>query len=246
MKSLAEFWTERFKVQAGWTKETREYIYKKVNLKRSDEIIDVGCGTGEIALEIARDYGVKISGIDINPTMVEICEKRFRENKLDGEFKVADAKKLPYSNDSFDITYCSFLLLWIDKPETVIKEMVRVTKPNGYVIALAEPDYGGKIDHPEFGLRELISNSLKKAGANPNTGRLLGMLFKNANLSLELGIESIPWDNEKCKDAFEQEWWFLEKVTENWEAVKKKEWEYIKKGVRFSFNPVFYAIGKKG
>ena len=137
------------------------------------------------------------------------------------------------------------MLLWVQSPSEVIREMARVTKSEGYILALAEPDYGGKIDYPEFGLRDLISDSLVKAGANPNIGRRLGACFKEADLKFELGIESIPWDNETCKKAFEQEWWFLEKVTENWETVKKKDREFLEQGIRFSFNPVFYAIGQK-
>jgi ubiquinone/menaquinone biosynthesis C-methylase UbiE len=246
MNSLTEFWKERFKIQASWTKQTRDFIFTKINIKKFKKILDIGCGTGEIALEIAQKYGVKVFGIDLKPDMIETCKRRFfYENHLNGEFTVADAKKIPYDNDFFDMTYCSFLLLWIDSPQLVINEMVRVTKPNGYVIALAEPDYGGKIDYPEFGLRELISDSLIKSGANPNIGRMLGMLFKNANLKFELGIESMPWDNEKCESAFVKEWNFLEKVTENWQNVKKMELDYIKKGIRFSFNPVFYVIGQK-
>lgn len=240
-----EFWDRRFGVQARWTKQTREHIFNKIKLKDFQNILDVGCGTGEIALEIAKNFGIKIYGIDKDPEMVETCKSAFIENKLNGEFRVGNGKKLPYPDNHFDMTYCNFLLLWIDTPEVVVREMARVTKPKGYVLALAEPDYGGKIDNPEFGLKELISNSLTKAGADPNIGRMLGVLFKKANLTCELGLESIPWDNEKCRDAFDDEWWFLEKVTENWELVKKKEKKYLEKGLRFSFNPVFYAIGQK-
>lgn len=240
-----EFWNERFKIQASWTKETREYLFNKIKLRGLSRVLDVGCGTGEIAVEIARNKGPRVFGIDLNPKMVESCKKRFQEKKLSGEFRVANAKNLPFEENFFDMTYCSYLFLWIDTPEVVLREMVRVTKSDGYIIALAEPDYGGKVDYPELGLKELIINSLKKAGANPNAGRMLGMLFQQANLDFELGIESIPWDNEKCRKSFEQEWWFLEQVTENWEEIKKKELEAIQKGIRFSFNPVFYAIGQK-
>lgn len=246
MSSSNEFWRERFKFQASWTKQTRDFIFtKKIFLKKFKRILDIGCGTGEIAQEIAQKYHKKVFGIDLNPDMIETCKRRFCEDNLNGEFIVADAKKIPYDDCFFDVTYCSFLLLWIDSPQLVVNEMARVTKPNGYVVALAEPDYGGKIDYPEFGLRELISDSLIKSGANPNIGRMLGMFFKNANLQFELGIESIPWNNEKCESAFVKEWNFLEKVTENWQNVKKMELDYIKKGIRFSFNPVFYAIGQK-
>jgi len=242
---LIEFWQERFKVQAKWTKQTREFIFNKINLDDSKRILDVGCGTGEISLEIARQYDAEIYGIDIDPKMITNCRKRFHKNKLKGHFEVARAEELPFDEEFFDVTFCSFLLLWIKSPIDVVREMARVTKPNGHVLALAEPDYGGKIDHPEFGLRELISKSLIKAGANPNVGRTLGTCFKEADLEFELGIESVPWNNETCKQAFDQEWWFLEKVTDGWEEIKKKDKEYLEQGIRFSFNPVFYVIGQK-
>lgn len=240
-----DFWTKRFKAQARWTKQTRAFIFEKIHLKGLQKALDVGCGTGEIALEIAWEYGVKVHGIDINPDMVEASKSLFKKYGLGGEFLTGNGNKIPYPDNHFDMTYCSFLLLWVDSPEVVVQEMARVTKPKGYVLALAEPDYGGKIDHPEFGLKDLLIDSLKKVGTNPYVGRELSAVFTKAKLKFDLGIESVPWDNERCKKAFEDEWWFLEQVTENWEPVKKKEEEYLAQGLRFSFNPVFYVIGQK-
>ena len=182
MLNLIEFWQERFKVQAKWTKETREFIFNKIKMDKRTQVLDVGCGTGEISLEIARKYNIEIHGIDKDISMISNCRKKFHKNKLKGEFKVANAEKLPFENESFDVTFCNFLLLWVQSPSGVVCEMARVTKTKGYVLALAEPDYGGKIDHPEFGLRDLISDSLVNAGANPNIGRKLGACFKEAGL----------------------------------------------------------------
>ncbi|MHC1591486.1 MAG: class I SAM-dependent methyltransferase, partial [Candidatus Helarchaeales archaeon] len=138
-----DFWVERFKTQAKWTKQTRTYIFNKIKARNGMKILDVGCGTGEIALELVVEFGLQVHGIDIDPAMIVTCKNRFKEKGLTGEFKIGNALKIPYPDDFFDITCCNFLLLWLKQPELAVREMTRVTRAKGYVLALAEPDYGG-------------------------------------------------------------------------------------------------------
>jgi SAM-dependent methyltransferase len=58
-------------------------------------------------------------------------------------------ERLPFPDSSFDLVCCHFLLLWVADPLNVLTEMLRVTRPGGGVLCLAEPDYGGRIEYPE-------------------------------------------------------------------------------------------------
>ena len=79
---------------------------------------------------------MNVKGVDIDCRNVNKCKNR----GLDA--LVTDASHLPYEDGSFDMVYCSFLLLWVKDPLEVLKEMKRVSR--GSVVCLAEPDYGGR------------------------------------------------------------------------------------------------------
>ena len=63
--------------------------------------------------------------------------------------------------------------------------MVRVTHPGGFVLALAEPDYGGRIDYPTelSQIGDWQKNALKQQGANPLMGRELRSIFSHAGIN---------------------------------------------------------------
>ena len=91
----------------------------------------------------------------------------------------AEAHHLPYDDDSFDVVYCSFLMLWLDHPAKAIGEMKRVAKD--WVICLAEPDYGGRIDHPGelTNLTKYLALDIKGLGGDPFVGRKLRAFFND-------------------------------------------------------------------
>ena len=82
---------------------------------------------------------------------------------------------------SFDICLCHFLLLWIANPLAALKEMRRIVKPGGWVLALAEPDYGSRIDFPPEleALGQAQSKALQSQCADVSVGRKLRGLFKD-------------------------------------------------------------------
>ena len=83
--------------------------------------------------------GYDVVGVDLSASMISVAQKKNRDGKV--KFEVADATKLTYPNDSFDVSSISFALH--DMPlairEKVLIEMVRVTKPGGTILIV---DYG--------------------------------------------------------------------------------------------------------
>jgi arsenite methyltransferase len=99
------------------------------------EILEVGCGIGVGPAHAARTYGCRVVGIDLSERMIEWSRQRAREERVENriEFQVADVLALPFESDRFDATLCESVLAFVADKEKAIRELVRVTKPGGYV-----------------------------------------------------------------------------------------------------------------
>jgi ubiquinone/menaquinone biosynthesis C-methylase UbiE len=99
-------------------------------------VLDVGCGSGHTACEIARVYGSRVTGIDVSEIMVAKAERRARRERLEDlvEFRAADVFGLPFDDDSFDVALFESVLTPLpgDK-HTALRETVRVIRPGGLV-----------------------------------------------------------------------------------------------------------------
>lgn len=239
-------WHTRFMHQAEWTRDIRKYLFKKSHLNNAKLILDIGCGTGAILKELPNNR--RIHGLDIDYERL-----RFAQSNLKGaSYLCADAHHLPYPKNSFPIVLCHFLLLWVRSPEKVIREMIRVGKPGGYILLLAEPDYGGRIDYPEKLkiLGEAQAKSLEDQGADPNTGRKLAKwLYEGGANNIEVGILGAQWEGRPSPDIRKSEWQMLESdlrdsisedAFQEYKEIDKAAWE---DGSRILFVPTFYGVG---
>ena len=92
------------------------------------DILECGCGTGLI-LERLAEFGRRAAGVDLSPGMLELARSRGLE------VKEASVTALPFDDATFDVT-CSFkVLAHVPEIELALKEMVRVTRPGGIVLA---------------------------------------------------------------------------------------------------------------
>lgn len=73
--------------------------------------LDVGCGAGLTACEIAKSYGLYVMGIDISEIMIVKAKKKAKRQNVEDkvEFRVADAYQLPFDDASFDVAIESVL-----------------------------------------------------------------------------------------------------------------------------------------
>jgi SAM-dependent methyltransferase len=165
-----------------------------------------------------------------------------------------DALCLPFSDSSFDIAACHFLLLWLAQPGMALAEMRRVTRKGGAVIAFAEPDYGGRIDYPEAleELGRLQTAGIRQQGADPELGRKLSGLFHAAGLQeVETGLLGGQWRGAPSQQEIDLEWGMLAADLKaalpvaQMEKLHEIETAAWRAGQRVLFVPTFYAIGKK-
>ncbi len=242
-----EEWDRQFTRQAGWTRATRTYLYRRANLLRARRILDVGSGTGAVTEELAAHSRGQVVGVDLDPTMVAYAQARAGR----AEYRLGDAHDLPFRNGWFDVTTCHFLLLWCRDPARAAREMVRVTRPGGAVLICAEPDYGGRIDHPDLPLGRWQIEALRREGADPCLGRKVRALFAlPAVRSLEVGLIPGLWDVNTLRAEFDAEWALWQRTlaglvpAEELGRVQAADRAAIEAGERLAFLPVFYALAR--
>jgi len=123
-----------------------EAFYARLSVPRGSRLLDVGCGSGQLAL-IASRNGADATGVDIAENLVERARERARVEGLGARFRLADAEALPFADASFDVVTSLAGAMFAPRPEIVTGELLRVCRPGG-IIAMAnwtEQGFVGKM-----------------------------------------------------------------------------------------------------
>lgn len=111
--------------------EAEKFIHR-LELKPGSKVLDVACGTGNLALPAAR-LGADVTGVDIAPNLVEQARANAAREGLSARFDEGDAEALPYADASFDAAVTMYGAMFAPRPELVAAELKRVTKPGGRI-----------------------------------------------------------------------------------------------------------------
>jgi ubiquinone/menaquinone biosynthesis C-methylase UbiE len=101
-------------------------------VKSSDAVLDVGCGTGVVALTAAR-LGAKVAAIDLCPELLDHARQNRVKAGVDISLMEGDVEALPYDNNAFDVVLSQFGHIFAPRPNIAISEMLRVLKPGGTI-----------------------------------------------------------------------------------------------------------------
>ncbi|MDO5320979.1 MAG: bifunctional demethylmenaquinone methyltransferase/2-methoxy-6-polyprenyl-1,4-benzoquinol methylase UbiE [Bacteroidia bacterium] len=118
----------------------RRALQKIVIKDKSQQILDIACGTGDFSIAIAESANpsTKIEGIDISEGMLEVMRNKLSEKGLDGRVsaRLGDSEALPYGDGSFDRVTIAFGIRNFEHREKALEEILRVLKPGGRLVIL--------------------------------------------------------------------------------------------------------------
>jgi ubiquinone/menaquinone biosynthesis C-methylase UbiE len=118
----------------------REKVLRLARLEPGQSILDVGCGTGTLAIAAKRHVGPSgsIYGIDASPAMIARAGRKARKAGLEVLFKIALAEALPFPDAHFDAVFATIMLHHLGRKarQQCAREIRRVLKPRGRVLAV--------------------------------------------------------------------------------------------------------------
>ncbi len=170
---------------AEWLQGPRSRALRRAGIGLRERVLELGAGHCVVTPELQRRARGRVVAIDIAP-------EPFTSSIPDpAGGACADAVRLPFVAGSLDLVFAQNTLLWVRHLAAAVGEAVRVLAPGGALVAV-EPDYGGMMEYPELGLREVWVSALSRSGAEPLVGRRLPELCERAGLEVWVELAHIP------------------------------------------------------
>ncbi len=107
-------------------------LVKFARVAKGARVLDVGSGTGVVALTAART-GANVTGLDLTPELVAHANENAALMKVEASFQQGDVEALPFGDATFDVVLSQFGHMFAPRPDVATKEMLRVLKPGGTI-----------------------------------------------------------------------------------------------------------------
>src|SRR5438270_5777602 len=122
-------------IHPGGRRSTEE-LFELAHLQDGQRALDVGCGVGTTAIQMARRFGAAVTAIDISPIMLERARRNIRRDGLGRQIEVeqGDILALRFGDGTFDRVIAEAVTMFVDR-QRAAKELVGVCRPGGMVLA---------------------------------------------------------------------------------------------------------------
>jgi SAM-dependent methyltransferase len=174
-------------------------LINSLNIKKSDMILEIGCGTGETLVRIASQFDVKATGIDFLPEMLNASRKRINFTGTNDKVTVIEHNinnPFPFESNSFDIIYLESALCFHDLPAVLnlLNESHRILKP-GAVFAALETIWLSDVKREKA--NQINSDAERDFGLRPSSNEVLHLenwlgLFKKHGFEIISSFIAVP------------------------------------------------------
>lgn len=172
---------------------SRQRSYELMRVQPGAKVADIGCGPGTDTIPLGQCVGPagQVVGIDVNRAFVVDADARAEQEGVSAwvTHRTADAADLPLETDAFDACRSERMFQHLAQPEPALSEMVRITRPGGWVVVV-DTDYATlSVDTSEPDIeRRLMRFNIERL-RNGYAGRQLYRLFRRQQLTqIELEV----------------------------------------------------------
>lgn len=122
-------------------------LIEQGGLSPAQRVLDIGCGTGTLAILLSKRYpGIDVHGLDPDPKALARAERKAERARVPAQFALGFSNQLPYSSESFDRVFSSFMFHHVDpaQREDTLREARRVLRAGGsfHLLDFARPQHG--------------------------------------------------------------------------------------------------------
>ena len=196
---------------AEWLAPIKAKSFALMRATEGQRVLDVGCGPGVDTCSLAMIVGPSghVAGVDIDPEMVQQADAAAREIGVDGyvEHHAVDGHALAFEDASFDSSRSERVFQHVADPDQLLREMIRVTRPGGWVVVGDADHTTISIDADDVSLEWRLREVRALSFANGAIGRRLPRMFASAGLR-DVHIDAVPMklhDGQLCRLAFQMD-----------------------------------------
>jgi SAM-dependent methyltransferase len=186
---------ERLRILARVLHPTTTALLDRFDLKDGMACLDVGCGGGDVTLELARRIAPsgRVVGVDIDGAKMDLAREEARQHGfINVEFRLSDVRETPGAAE-FDLVYARFLLTHLSDPASAVRTFCQHVRPAGFVV-VEDIDFAGCFTHPESKahsrFQELYCAAVRRRGGDPNIGPRLPFLLRDGGFE-KIGVSAV-------------------------------------------------------
>jgi ubiquinone/menaquinone biosynthesis C-methylase UbiE len=211
-QAIAESYNDRSQTydNSNWHPQICHQLLKYARVLPGQHILDIGTGTGHLAIAAAELVGEsgRVIGIDISPDMLDRARQKVKVLGLTNiEFKLADAERLNYSEHSLDRILCANTFPWLQNKAATLELWYRLLKPDG-IIGIHTPDntaYVGAV---------ILKKVLVKYGVVLESSNRIGSISECVEFCKNVGLEEIEIHTEQHGS-----YTTLDRLQATWESI---------------------------
>jgi SAM-dependent methyltransferase len=178
---------ERLRVLTAAVQPMTLALLDEAGIPPGARCLDVGCGGGDVTLELAARVGADgdVIGIDRDAEAIEIARTEARAAGADVDYLVVDLLRDEIGS-GFDVVFVRFVLTHLAEPERACERLLAAARPGGSVIVEDVDVSGGFCDPPDPAydrFLEIFRAAARRRGADPDIGRRLPRLLRDAGLA---------------------------------------------------------------
>ncbi|TML17700.1 MAG: methyltransferase domain-containing protein [Actinobacteria bacterium] len=116
----------------------RQFLVSRVDCGPEGSVLDVATGTAAVAIELVRQHGCRVVGLDQSPEMLSGARGRIEAAGLSDRITLVEggAEQLPFPDGAFDALTFTYLIRYVEEPAATLAELARVVRPGGIMAGL--------------------------------------------------------------------------------------------------------------